>query len=74
MLLVRLVYYFLKHKGHIYRFRMFEHAGYFFEKSRSRLKRRCRGGLGDQCEYESEPGKSGGARRTGLGRSSSAPR
>jgi len=46
--------------GQAYLFRTFEEASYFIEKSGSRLKRRCRGVLRDQCEYESELGKGGG--------------
>jgi len=57
MLLVRLVYFLLQHKSHVYCFRMFEEASYFLEKSGWRLKRRCRGVLGDQCEYNSELGR-----------------
>ena len=59
MLLARLVYVPLHHKNRIYRLRMFEQAGYFLEESRQRLKRRCLGVLGDQCEYDSEKGKGG---------------
>ena len=75
MLLVRLDYYRLQHKSHIYRFRMFEQASYFLQESGSRLKRRCRGVLRDQCEYDSQLGMSGGGEKhTCSDCSSSRPR
>ena len=61
MLLLRLVYYLLQHKSHIYRFGMFEQGSNFLVKSGSRLKRRRRGVLEDECEYGSELGN--GSRR-----------
>jgi len=44
----------------IYLFTTFEEASYFLKKIGLRSKRRCRGVLGDQYEYESGLGKSGG--------------
>jgi hypothetical protein len=50
--MVRLVHFMVNYKSRVYRFKTFDQASCFLEKLR--LKRRCRGVLGDRSEYDSE--------------------